>query len=177
MNQNTVTILAALCALKMQDKQYYNRMFAQRLPGGAGSIFTTFNTQEELEQAIKNANWVKASHPDIMQGCQGYVTNDICGGEYGMVRIAKQPDDAMFIVADPKNTGKVSLMLKGAAQRIPTDETWLIIGPNNGDYVVYTFYPGEPTPYATTSTEELPVGTVLTKQEALALGFNLAKVG
>ena len=90
-----------------------------------------------------------------------------------------QPDDAMFVIADPKNTGKVSLMIWGwcDGNRLLTDETWVIIGPNDGEDVVYTFHPGEPVPRATTSTEELPVGTKLTKAEALALGFNLAKVG
>ena len=64
------------------------------------------------------------------------------------------------------------------AGRIPAKETWLIVGPaDNGEPVVFTFHPGEPVPRATTSTEDLPVGTKLTKEEAITLGFNLAKVG
>lgn len=176
MNKNSIIVNAALDNIIRQDSAYASRMFAQRLPGGAGSIFEGYD-RDSLEAAVRSANWVKASHPDIGRGCQGYVTNDIPGGMYGMVRVAAQSDDTLFEIADFKNTGKVSLVVKGATGRIKTDETWLIIGPNEGEDVVYTFYPGEPTPMPTTSTDELPVGTVLTKAEALAKGFNLAKVG
>ena len=176
MNKNSSIINRALDNIIKHNREYAERMFSQRLPGGTGSIFEGYD-RDSLEVAIRIAHWVKASHPDIARGCQGYVTNDIKDGMYGMVRIAAQPDDALFEIVDYKNTGKVSLVLKGAASRIRTDETWLIVGPNMGEDVVYTFYPGEPTPMATTGTDELPVGTVLTKAEALAKGFNLAKVG
>ena len=113
MNKYTEIINAALNNIEKQDAEYANRTFAQRLPGGFGSIFEGFKTREELEQAVRSANWVKATHPDIMPGCQGYVTNDIPGGHYGMIRVEKQADDALFAVEDPKNTGKVSLGKSG----------------------------------------------------------------
>jgi len=94
----------------------------------------------------------------------------------GMVKVADQPEDTIFTIEDQKNTGKVSLVMKGN-HRIPAEETWIILGPEQGKEVVYTFHPGEPIPRATTSTEDLPVGTELTKAQALELGFNLAKVG
>jgi len=157
---------------------YYAACLDQRLPGGKGSIYAGFTQRWQLDKALRKANYEEKAHPDIKAPCRGFVTYDIPGGEYGMIRIETQPNDATFVVVDDKNTGHVSIMLEGAAGRIKTDETWLILGPaDNGEMVLYTFYPGEPTPRATTSTEQLPVGTRLTKAEALALGFNLAKVG
>lgn len=179
MNKYTEIINAALDNIEKQNATYTDKMFAQRLPGsGMGSVYPSFNSRAELEEAIRNANYEPANHPAIAPGCKAYITYDIVG-EYGMVLIEDQPDNTMFVIADPKNTGKVSLVLDGFEQgtRFATNQTWLIIGPNEGEDVVYTFHPGEPVPRATTSTEELPVGTVLTKSEALALGFNLAKVG
>ena len=179
MNKYTKIVPEPLDAIEKQDPEYASKMFAQRLPeSGMGSIYPFFDSREELEEAIRSADYQPAEHPAVASGCKAYVTKDIIGA-YGMVQIANQPDNAKFVIADPKNTGKVSLMIWGWADgnRIVTSETWVIIGPNEGEDVVYTFHPGEPVPRATTSTEELPVGTVLTKQEALEKGFNMAKVG
>lgn len=179
MNKYTAIVTKALDNIIKQDSTYAEKMFAQRLPeSGMGSIYPFMESREELESAIRSADYEPAEHPAIAPGCKAYVTHDIMGA-YGMVLIEDQPDDTMFVIADPKNTGKVSLMLWGWAEgnRLLTDETWIIIGPNEGEDVVYTFHPGQPVPRATTSTEELPVGTKLTKKEALELGFNMAKLG
>ena len=158
-------------------ENYLDNTFAQRLPGGKGSIYEG-HTAETLKSALIAAKYTQKEHVDIKSPCTGFVTYDIKGGEYGMIRIADQPEDSKFIIVDDKDTKKVSLMLVGAAGRIKTNETWVILGPaENGEEVLFTFHPGEPVPRATTSTEVLPVGTKLTKQEALAKGFNLAKVG
>ena len=179
MNNNTAIVTAALNAIIRQDPDYAERMFAQRLPqDGAGSIYPFYASREELEEALRNASYEPAEHPAVAPGCKAYVTHDLMGA-YGMVPLADLADDTTFVIADPKNTGKVSLMIWGWAegQRMLTDETWVIVGPNEGEDVVYTFHPGQPVPRATTSTEELPVGTKLTKKEALELGFNMAKLG
>jgi len=178
MNKYTAIVNKCLDNIEKQDPAYAERMFAQRLPdSGAGSIYLRFNTREELEEAIRAADYEPAEHPAIAPGCKAYVTHDILGA-YGMVLIETLPDDITLVIADPKNTGKVSLMLYGCSDdnRLLTAETWVIIGPNEGEDVVYTFHPGEPVPRATTSTEELPIGTKLTKAEALARGFNLVKL-
>ena len=158
MNKNTEIVVKALNAIEKQDPDYAAKMFAQRLPeSGMGSIYPFMDSREELEAALREASYESAEHPAIAPGCKAYVTNDIIGA-YGMVQIANQPDDAVFVIADPKNTGKVSLMIWGWAEgnRLLTNETWVIVGPNNGEDVIYTFHPGEPVPRATTSTEELP---------------------
>lgn len=156
--------------------EYWEKTLAQRISTGTGSVYSSIENIEEMEIKLLNSSWTPADHPAVAPGCKAYVTKDIKGGCYGMVPVADQPNDAVFVIEDQKNTGKVSLVLQGAG-RIPAEETWIIIGEEQGKEVVFTFHPGEPVPKATTSTEELPVGTKLTKAEALALGFNLAKVG
>ena len=156
---------------------YFDNTCRQRLSSGTGSIYSKISTIADMRQYLIVSPWKKAENPNVAPGCTAYKTSNITSGQYGMVPVAKQPENTTFIIEDQKGTGKVSLVMQGAG-RIPAEETWLIIGPaDNGEPVVFTFHPGEPVPRATTSTEELPVGTVLTKAEALALGFNLAKVG
>lgn len=165
----------AINATKNVVPGYFEKTCRQRLATGTGSIFSTINTVEEMEEAIVKADWVEAEHELIELPCKAYKTTSIKGGLYGMVPVADQPDDTMFEIQNQKNTGKVSLVMVGN-NRIPAEETWMIIGPEQGEEIIYTFYPGEPTPKATTSTEELKVGTKLTKAEALEKGFNLAKL-
>ena len=174
--EENVKVVEAILNIKCMMPEYWQKTLFQRIWNGTGSIFSTMYNIVDMEQALVDAHWEVAENPNVAPGCTAYVTKDIPGGQYGMVPVANQSDDTIFIIEDQKNTGKVSLVMQGAG-RIPAEETWIIVGPEQGKDVVYTFHPGEPVPRATTSTEELPVGTKLTKGEALALGFNLAKVG
>ena len=169
-------IVNAIVNTKNLVPGYFEKTCEQRLSTGTGSIFEDIHIISEMEQALISAEWVEAQHECVAPGCRAFKTTSIHSGFYGMVKVADQPDDTTFEIQDQKETGKVSLVVAGN-HRIPAKETWIILGPEQGQEVVYTFHPGEPVPRATTSTEELPVGTKLTKAEALALGFNLAKVG
>ena len=174
--ESTKTVRNAIYNIATMMPEYWEKTLAQRICSGTGSIFSGIDNITDMEQALVDAHWEVAENPNVAPGCTAYVTKDIAGGQYGMVPVAAQPDNTIFIIEDQKNTGKVSLVMQGAG-RIPAEETWIIVGPEQDKDVVYTFHPGEPVPRATTSTEELPVGTKLTKSEALSLGFNLAKVG
>lgn len=57
-----------------------------------------------------------------------------------------------------------------------TEETWLIIGKEEGTDVVFTFHPGEPVRPSVVEVKDCPDGTKLTKDQAIALGFDLAKI-
>lgn len=172
----TKAVREAIYNIATMMPEYWEKTLTQRICTGTGSIFADIDNIVDMEQALVDAHWEVAENPNVATGCTAYVTTDITSGQYGMVPVANQSDDTVFVIEDQKNTGKVSLVMKGAG-RFSAKETWLIVGPEQGKNVVYTFHPGEPVPRATTSTEELPVGTKLTKAEALALGFNMAKVG
>lgn len=173
--EENIAVIEAILNIKDMMPEYWEKTRTQRICTGTGSIFAGIDNIDDMEKELIKSRWEVAENPNVAPGCTAYVTKDIHGGQYGMVPVATQPDDTIFVIEDQKNTGKVSLVMQGAG-RIPAEETWIIVGPEQGKDVVYTFHPGEPVPRATTSTEELPIGTVLTKQEALALGFNLAKV-
>ena len=156
---------------------YVDNMFAQRVHGekAKGSIYENL-TAEQLEELACAANWTEEYNENVLNFCRSYTTMDIPGGLYGIVQLVNLPDDAKLVIKDNKNTGYASLCVEGG-MRVPAAKTWLIIGPSGtGVDVVYTMYPGEPTPKATTPTSELPVGKRLTKAEAIALGFNSANV-
>ena len=56
------------------------------------------------------------------------------------------------------------------------EDTWLIVGKEDGVDVVFTFHPGEPVRPSVVEAKDCPDGTKLTKEQALNLGFDLAKI-
>lgn len=158
-------------------KGYWSSVLAQRVPGpkAKGSIFEG-KTPRRLSKEIKTASWEEAENEHVFPGCVAFKTTDIHGGMYGVVPLADLPDDADLVILDQKNTGYASLCVNGG-MRVPAEETWIILGPcNTGEEVVYTLHPGAPTDRAKTPTDMLPVGTHLTKADAIKKGFNTANV-
>ena len=173
-NNNNV-VNEAINATKEFLGDYFINTCRQRLAGGFGSIYEGINTPEEMEQALREADWEEAEHPDVMPGCKAYKTTDIKGGHFGLLKIADLPEDVVITASDPKGTGKVSMVVTG--QPGPSvAETWLIVGNEEGHDVVFTFHPGEPVRPSLIETSEYPDGAKLTKEEALRMGFELAKV-
>ncbi len=112
------------------------------MTGGLGSNYDEINSVEEMEDALRNANWTVAEQPDAMKGCTAYTTRDIKGGHFGLLKIAELPDDTMITASDPKGTGKVSMVVSdGKGPEV--EDTWLIVGNEEGHDVVFTFHPGE----------------------------------
>ena len=155
--------------------EYFERTCAQRLASGAGSIFEGINSVEEMEKALRTANWSEATHPDVMPECKAYKTTDIEGGRLGLIRIEDLPEDVKIIASDPKGTGKVSMTVHGELGPA-AEETWLITGMEEGHEIVFTFHPGEPVRPSILEVKDCPNGTVLSKKEAINLGFDFAKI-
>lgn len=173
--EDTYEVRQAIDNTKTNLPSYFRNTCKQRLSDGAGSIFDSISSTRDMERALTKAHWKKAEHPDVMPGCQAYVTKDIKGGHLGLLKIADLPDDAVITASDPKNTGKVSMTVSG--EKGPeTEETWLIIGKEEGTDVVFTFHPGEPVRPSVVEVKDCPDGTKLTKDQAIALGFDLAKI-
>lgn len=156
-------------------KEYFENTCKQRLENGAGSVYDGIKTTAEMKKALFGAFWKKAEHPDVMPGCQAYVTKDIKGGHLGLLKIADLPDNVIITASDPKGTGKVSMTVSG--EKGPeVEDTWLIVGKEDGVDVVFTFHPGEPVRPSVVEVKDCPDGTKLTKEQALNLGFDLAKI-
>ena len=154
---------------------YFENTCKMRLSGGTGSCYDKIMSIEDMELALMEADWQEATHPDVMLGCKAYKTTDIKSGRFGLVAIADLPDDAIIIASDPKGTGRVSMTVTGV-KREEVEVTWIILGDENGHQVVFTFHPGEPVRPSMLTVSDCPDGKVLTKKEAMALGFDLAKV-
>ena len=155
--------------------EYFENTCKQRLTGGAGSIFDGIKTIEEMKDWLERANWEEAKHPDVMPGCTAFKTRDIPGGRMGLVPIASLPEEAVIAASDPKGTGAVSMTVSGILGA-EAPETWLILGDEAGEEVVFTFHPGEPVRPSILSVKDCPDGTILTKKEAINLGFDFAKI-
>ena len=155
--------------------EYFERTCAQRLAGGAGSIFEDINSIEKMEKSLRTANWSEATHQDVMPGCKAYKTTSIKGGRLGLVKIEDLPENVRIIASDPKGTGKVSMTVHDKLGPI-VEETWLITGIEEGHEIIFTFHPGEPVRPSILEVKNCPDGTILSKEEAINLGFNFAKI-
>ena len=71
-------------------------------------------------------------------------------------------------------TGKVGI---GAAGIKKTDEeySYMILGDENGQEVVFTFHPGKPVTPSMIEAKDIPHGTLLTLAETKSLGFEKVK--
>ncbi len=148
-----------------------------KLRSGNGGSCYPGKTPQEIADMVMEADWHEAQHPDVMPGCSAFKAS-IPGGLFGLVKVDDLPDSAVLIAVDPKGTGRISMTVckEYLASENMTDETWLIVGPEAGVDVVYTFHPGEPVRPSLVETAELADGTRLTKGDAKAFGFDLAKI-
>ena len=156
---------------------YAENMIRQRVAGdpmAKGSIFEGY-TLESLKETLFEADWQEVNSDKVHAPCRCFMTRNVPGGLYGVMPLTNLPDDVRLVVKDNKNTGFVSLCVEGG-ERIPAEEVYMITCPVGDKEVVTTFHPGAPSDRPTTPTEAIPVGTVLTKKEALELGFNSANV-
>ena len=161
--------------------EYWQKTLKQRLAdGGAGSVYTGFSSPEELEQALLRADWTlkdeRRPNPRDPE-CYDVVftTRDIPGGTYGMIRLEELPEGTPVYARDPKNVGRVTLMVLGNPSR-PEAETSLICGVRDGITRVVTFFPGQPLPPLGKEITSIKIGDVVTREEAIEAGYHLAKL-
>lgn len=172
---NKTELVTKIEATRRLAPNYFEGTCAQRLANGAGSCYEGVSSVEEMERLLLEATWEPIEHPAISEGCRGFMTRDIPGGRFGLAEIRKMPDDVVLTADDRKNTGKVSLTVSGQKGE-HVEETYLILGPEQGEEVVFTFHPGPPVRESKVQTETLPHGTQISKAKALEMGFELAKI-
>lgn len=170
---NSMTVNTAISNTKKFLSEYFSNTLAQRLAGGAGSCYDQFDSAENLEIALRRANWEETTHKDVMEGCKVFKTN--LPGRFGLVKIAELSDSVKIIADDRKGTGCISLTVSGTKGNI-VEETYLIIGEEKGEDVVFTFHPGEPIRPSNVSTSEIAHGDIVSKSKAKELGFDFAKI-
>lgn len=170
----TDTVRAAIKTTRRALPEHWEGLLAQRSVGskkGAGSVYAAL--PEDILEMLLRSEWEEASHPDVMPGCSAYTAE--LSGMTGVVSLADLPDDAELELRDGHSTGKVELVVVGyPPERRTVPQTWLIIGQEEGEDVVFTFHPGEPV-----RPSEIPatVSGRVTKAEAQKMGFVWVKVG
>lgn len=182
------TVRTAIAVTKETATDYWQKCLRQRLacdPMHAGSFFTAFKTPEELEKALTAAHWVEVIHPNVAEPCRCFMTTDIPSGVYGMADISELSEDVALVCDDRKSTGEICGLVVAGIATSPRHETYLIAGDDGDGLMAFTFHPGEPAAHQGTKELSpemaerlmaLKPGDTLSKSEALALGFEEAKI-
>ena len=183
---------------------YTAKTFESRLRGSpVGSFYPQFETKGQLLSALLKADWTEVQHPMVSgEGVRCFKAT--IPGSLGMVELAKLNPSLWVVLEDPKSTGYASCIVDGDwidDDVVSVNETYMIIGPAveawkdafpqdthlfqagiHGEPdcdcwcsqpLLYTVHPGEPV---RPSKVGLKYPEMLTVREAIARGFDLAKI-
>jgi hypothetical protein len=178
-NTNEKVIEYILNTKNTKEEYYYNTL-KQRIAGkhNYGSCYELeANSIDEkileLESKLLGTDWVETTHEELKQGSRlfkGYLP-----GYLGIIDIEDVSNEGKLKVLDPKKTGKVSVGIEGKRGPL-VDTTYLITGVSNGITCMWTFHPGEPITPSTISSDTIKPGMLLSKDEAIRLGFKKVKI-
>lgn len=170
-------VAAAIAATKSTLPGYFERTLASRQPGSAvGSRFL----REMSELDLLAADWMPYPHPAVREGCVAF--RAIISGIVGVVRMGSLPASTRVRLEDPKGTGFLAAVVAradaGVGDLDMAQFTTLLLEPEQGVEVCSTFFPGEPVRESLVRVSQggLQHGTELSAAEALATGFEFAKV-
>ena len=181
---------------------YFDSTMRQRTPGNpeaAGSIFVPeFLTRddgvvESLEHRLFQdhlADWVEYDNcPNLLPGAIAFRFDWVKGkgdyihaaiGRLGVVPLASLRKDAIVTIDDRKNTGYISVTVKGElggfvqhAVAIVTNEAEEGKPPR---WTLATVHPGDPINASQVKTDEYKNGEAITVEKAIALGLTDAKI-
>lgn len=130
-------------------------------------------TPADLEQQLRDADWTEYQHPAVQGPVRAFKTTDI-GGLFGLVRLADLEGSTEVELVDGHQTGCVECVVPGRREQ-PVDFVVLLIGEEDGQSVVFTFFPGDPVRPSSVLVEGLSQRTI-TAARAIEMGFEWAKV-
>lgn len=179
-------VAAALLRGEKADPVYTDGIFRNRIEKTRKGSFYPNATVHDLRARLMGAKWEPYKHPSFREGSHGFITRDMGNGCLGVVDINWLPQDTVLTLLDPKG-GKAhwdGRQKVDACWSTPEGFEWpvqshtiAITGPDesspSGD-VLFTFYPGDPTP---PSDVDRMIGdldrhnTKVTVEEAKKLGF------
>lgn len=138
----------------------------------SGSVYLGI-TPSQLEEKILAAEWEPYSHPAVATGCEAFKAP--LHGQVGVADLRSLPPDAIVILDDRKGTGKVSAVIKGVRGEEARFSV-LILGPEQGEEVIFTFHPGDPVRPSQVQVEPGMHGRQVAVADALAMGLETAKI-
>lgn len=164
-------------AFARSDEKYIAETLKSRT-AGPDSSGSTFDETQTVQSLIE-ANWEPYEHPAVLKGCTAFKAP--IPGMLGVVDLAQFPSMTMVKLVDPKGTAgtyggglMAELPLKLEDQLI-VDFSVIILGPEDGKEVVYTFHPGDPIRPTMVDKAKWKNETVNIVQ-ALERGFRYGKV-
>ena len=174
---STARVRAAIDRTKQVLLVYWTSCLLQRSAGSpsapsqsaAGSVYEM--TVEEIEVALRGAEWAPYEHEGVSPGCVAFTAPIM--GLVGLTRLDLLPIEMPVTLIDSKLTGFVDASVKGT--RGTTWGTVIILGDHEGSEVVFTFHPGDPI-LPSRIPAEGNVGRVITAGEAVKLGLTWGKV-
>lgn len=159
---------------------YLQKTLSMRNPGpkAQGSVFS----EEQDPVGLSKASWEPYSHPEIQAPAKGFKA--AIPGFFGMVKISElDPEKLIHFVPSRKGTGYVDATIIVSAERAaqlrkPVDFTVALVGPGDeeGKDVLWTVFPGDPTPPSTMLCDGLPEEMAVSAAHALKLGLEWAKI-
>ena len=137
-----------------------------------GSVYLDV-TPDQLEEKILAAEWEPYSHPAIAPECTAFKAP--LEGQIGMADLRCLSPDVTVVLDDRKQTGNVSATIKGV-RGTKARFSVFILGPEQGEEVVFTFHPGDPVVPSKVKVEPGMHGKTVTVAKALAMGLETAKI-
>lgn len=145
-----------------------------------GSRYAHIASAAEVIEAVRAADWIEMLHPEVAAPCRAF-RSDSLRGSNGMVALSDLPAHTQLVLRDVKGTGRAYAVLFDPLlteslliNRANNEPSWLILGPHEGDEIVYTFHPGPPAPL---STIDFECDKLITVARAADIGFTHAKLG
>lgn len=161
-------------ALLATPRPYLRACLAQRVngPNASGSVFTGFSDPVALLGELVLAEWEPYEHEAVMEGCTAFRAP--LRGRIGVARLDAIDPETPVMLADPKRTGNVECTVRGVLGE-EVDFAVIILGPDGGREVAYTFHPGAPIAPSRVPAADMD-GRCITARDALAMGFAWAKI-
>ena len=162
-------------AIENTSAEYLQKCLQQRLPGPqrAGSYYPYSETPVHLRSLLESVVWVPYEHPAVKAPAVAF--RSALRGVVDLVALADLSPEDRVSLEDPKGTGTVEGVLRGQGHGVRAEHTTILIGPHEGEEVVWSVFPGDPIRPSSVPAEGR-AGTTVTVAEALALGLTIAKV-
>jgi len=172
--QATERVRAAIKTSQTTMSDYWNKTLNQRSAKSSMVAGSRYDMgPKEIEQMLLNSEWELFNDPSIGGGAVGFKAN--LPGFMGMISISKLGPGEKVKLDDRKGTGFFSIICN---QKIgdPVNYTVILLGPEGDKEVVWTFFPGSPTPMKGIPADASMNGKEITVEEAKKMGFEFAKV-
>jgi hypothetical protein len=166
---------------RQSSPEYYASIFAQRTKDNAAQGGSFYDASiEQIENTLKNTDWVKSSTYPEKAGRDGSVIKTYrasVGGYFGMIPLSQVADSALPMGFDPKKTGYGSAAVVSHEKRKYFKYSHLVIAVNpDGSGFVLTAFPGPSIAPQEVTNNQIGHGQPVSKEMLQHLGIKWVKL-